>query len=69
MEKKVEKGLTREFLQTMVCGKIENFPLTGGLRQADVARSIASQTGRLIGGKFTVKADYDLGVITIMRVS
>jgi len=68
MEKRVEKGLTREFLQTMDCGKIENFPLLNQ-KQVDVARSVASQTGRLMDAKFSVKADYDLGVITILRIS
>lgn len=64
---KTEKGLTREFLQTMVCGRIENFPLEDQ-RQVDVARSVASQTGRLIDGKFSVKADYENKIITVVRV-
>lgn len=68
MENKVEKGLTREFLQTMVCGRPENFPLENQ-RQVDVARSVASQTGRIVDGKYTVKADYELKVITIVRMS
>ena len=67
MENKVKKDLTREFLQTMVCGKPVNFPLENQ-KQVDVARSIASQTGRLTGGKFTVKADYELNVITVVRL-
>ena len=52
----------------MVCGRPENFPLENQ-RQVDVARSVASQTGRIVDGKYTVKADYELKVITIVRMS
>ena len=65
---KAEKGLTREFLQTMVCGRPENFPITDQ-KQVDVARSVASQTGRLVNGRYTVKADYENNIITIVRMS
>lgn len=67
-KEKMEKGLTRDFLQSMVCGRIYNFPLVDQ-KQVDVARSIASQTGRLVEGKYTVKADYENNVITIVRMS
>lgn len=68
MVNKAEKGLTREFLQSMVCGRIENFPMVDQ-KQVDVARSIASQTGRLVDGKYSVKADYDNKIITIIRIA
>lgn len=68
MKKKIEKGLTREFLQSMVCGKMEIFPLIDQ-KQVDVARSIASQTGRLVDGRYTVKAHYDTKVIIITRIA
>lgn len=68
MNNKVEKGLTREFLLSMVCGKIENFPMVDQ-KQVDVARSIASQTGRLVEGKYSVKADYENKIITILRLA
>ncbi len=68
MKEKVEKAVTRAYLQSMNKGQIENFPMTDR-KMVDTARSTASQLKRLSDSVFEVKADYENHIITIRRES
>lgn len=62
------KKPTRAILLGIAPGKFENFPMTDE-RGVQTARAIASQTSRLMGGRWSVKADYDNKIVTILRKS